>query len=93
MRAERVAHVSFSPHSSKMGDDASRILRRNTDRVGLTQYPDSAEADLVKHGDHRYEPPFFVAADANQKLRFDTKDKSQVPDKTSIGHMETGFHS
>lgn len=47
----------------------------------------------MNHVDHRYEPPFFVAADANQKLHFDTRDKSQVPDKTSIGQLETGFHS
>jgi hypothetical protein len=40
-----------------------------------------------------YEPPFFVAADTKQDLHFGTKDATQIPDKTSIGHIETGFHS
>ncbi|KAJ9106339.1 hypothetical protein QFC21_001485 [Naganishia friedmannii] len=40
-----------------------------------------------------YEPPFFVAADTKHNLHFGTKDSSQIPDKTSVGHLETGFHS
>ncbi|KAJ9124240.1 hypothetical protein QFC22_001039 [Naganishia vaughanmartiniae] len=40
-----------------------------------------------------YEPPFFVSADTEQDLHFGTKNSAQIPDKTSVGHLETGFHS
>lgn len=64
----------------------------------LTRYPGRRYATFkLYYHDHTpddYEPPYFRAGDSKKdKWFFSTHDQAEVPEKCSIGQVQTGWHA